>query len=41
MEINPMLGHLIVAAAVTAFGGFFFAVGYAAFAALARRVLGR
>jgi hypothetical protein len=39
-----MIGHLIVAAAVTAFGGFFFAVGYAAFAAAIRlfhRILGR
>ena len=36
-----MLGHLIVAAAVTAFGGFFFAVGYAAFATVARRLFRR
>jgi hypothetical protein len=40
-EINPMIGHIIVAAAVTAFGGFFLAVGYAAFAALARRLVRR
>ena len=33
-----MIGHLIVAAVATAFGFFFFAVGYAAFAALARRL---
>jgi hypothetical protein len=38
MEIVNMLGHIIIAAAVTAFGGFFFAVGYAAFAAVARLV---
>jgi hypothetical protein len=43
MENNPM-GHLLIAAVVTAFGGFFFVVGYYAFAALARsfgRTLGR
>lgn len=33
-----MIGHLIIAAAVTAFGGFFFAVGYSAFAAVASMI---
>ena len=31
-----LLWHFIVAAAVAAFGGFFFAVGYFGFAAFAR-----
>lgn len=33
-----MHGHILAAAAVTAFGGFFFAVGYYAFAAVMRLI---
>ena len=38
MEIILMRGSILAAAAVTAFGGFFFAVGYYAFAALIRLI---
>jgi hypothetical protein len=40
MEINSMHGSILTAMVVTAFSGFFFAVGYYAFAALIRFIRG-